>query len=160
MKSQCREASCQNKPKAELPYIKASCAKPSPLPMMLSLLGIVWFRPLHCLLLLQCALLYYPADCLHPLDPLLYLSPNLINFFIIMYQVGFDLIWMFVHTSSCFNTFSFYATQCMIYHMLACQWYGVVNCYLNSNWLQIESGLWWRAYGILILWTRDYCTNM
>ena len=61
--------------------------------MMLSLLGIVWFRPLHCYYI-QCALLYYPADCLHPLDPFLYLSPNLINFFINHYVSGciwFDL---------------------------------------------------------------------
>ena len=34
--------------KLSFPHIKASCAKPSPLPMMLSLLGIVWFRPLRC----------------------------------------------------------------------------------------------------------------
>ena len=40
--------------KLSFPHIKASCAKPSPLPMMLSLLGIVWFRPLHC---------YYNVHC-------------------------------------------------------------------------------------------------
>ena len=40
--------------KLSFPHIKASCAKPSSLPMMLSLLGIVWFRPLHC---------YYNVHC-------------------------------------------------------------------------------------------------
>ena len=93
-----------------LPEQAKSWASPTSRPVVRNRLHFPWcchslelFDLGHCTATTMCTVIY-PADCLHPLDPLLYLSPNLVNFFIIMYQVGFDLI---------------YTTQCLIYHMLA-----------------------------------------